>query len=68
MSQLVEEFGVDGIMEVDLQACTPYLVESKKIHRLAQSLNIPYLALETDYSQSDTGQLGTRIEAFLEMI
>lgn len=68
LSQLVEEFGVDGIMEVDLQACTPYLVESKKIHRLAQSLNIPYLALETDYSQSDTGQLGTRIEAFLEMI
>ena len=38
------------------------------IIKLADKLNIPYLAVETDYSQSDSGQLSTRIEAFLEML
>lgn len=68
LPKLVEEFKVDGIVEVDLQACTPYCVEAFQIKQLADSLNIPYLAVETDYSQSDSGQLSTRIEAFLEML
>jgi benzoyl-CoA reductase/2-hydroxyglutaryl-CoA dehydratase subunit BcrC/BadD/HgdB len=29
---------------------------------------LPVLHVETDYSESDTGQLKTRIEAFLEMM
>jgi len=29
---------------------------------------IPYMKLETDYSQSDAGQLETRIAAFIEML
>lgn len=29
---------------------------------------IPYIAVETDYSQADIGQLNTRITAFLEML
>ena len=66
--KLVEEFQVEGIVEVDLQACTPYCVEAFEIKQLADKLNIPYLAVETDYSQSDSGQLSTRIEAFLEML
>ena len=68
LPKLVEEFHVEGIVEVDLQACTPYCVESFEIKQLADRLNIPYLAVETDYSQSDSGQLSTRIEAFLEML
>ena len=66
--KLVEEYKVDGIVEVDLQACTPYCTETFKVKQLADSLNIPYLAVETDYSQSDSGQLSTRMEAFLEML
>jgi benzoyl-CoA reductase/2-hydroxyglutaryl-CoA dehydratase subunit BcrC/BadD/HgdB len=31
-------------------------------------LGVPYLSLETDYSQSDAGQLSTRLEAFLERL
>ena len=29
---------------------------------------IPYLHVETDYSQSDVGQLNTRIAALIEML
>ena len=66
--ELVKEFKIDGIVEVDLQACTPYCVESYQIRELADKLGVPYLAIETDYSQSDSGQLSTRIEAFMEML
>ena len=59
---------LDGIVEVDLQACTPYCVETFRVKQLADQLGIPYLAVETDYSQSDSGQLATRMEAFLEML
>ena len=30
--------------------------------------NIPYISVETDYSQADIGQLNTRIAAFIEML
>ena len=66
--ELVKEFKIDGIVEVDLQACTPYCVESYQIRELAEKLGVPYMAVETDYSQSDSGQLSTRIEAFMEML
>ena len=68
LTRLVEEFSVDGVVEVDLQACTPYCVESYSVKKLMEELGVPYLAVETDYSQSDSGQLSTRLEAFLEMI
>ena len=66
--ELVKEFKIDGIVEVDLQTCTPYCVESFQIRELADKLGVPYMAVETDYSQSDSGQLSTRIEAFMEML
>ena len=68
LPKLVEEFKIDGIVEVDLQTCTPYCVESYTIRQLAEQLGVPYMAVETDYSQSDSGQLSTRIEAFMEML
>ena len=68
LPKLVEEYKVDGIVEVDLQACTPYCVESFQIKQLCEQINIPYLAVETDYSTGDSGQLATRLEAFLEML
>ena len=55
-------------MEVALQTCTPYCVESFQTRELAEKLGVPYMSVETDYSQSDSGQLSTRIEAFMEML
>lgn len=68
LKKLIQEYNIDGVVEVDLQACTPYTVESHFIRREMDKLNVPYIALETDYSESDSGQLSTRIEAFLEML
>lgn len=68
LPQLAEEFKVDGILDIELQTCHPYTVERFEIKRLASRLGIPFLSLDTDYSQSDLGQLTTRIAAFIEML
>ncbi|MFH2092743.1 MAG: double-cubane-cluster-containing anaerobic reductase [Pseudomonadota bacterium] len=69
LSQMVKEFSVDGVVDLTWQACHTYNIESFSISRLVQdSFKLPFLHLETDYSESDTEQLRVRIEAFLEMI
>ncbi|MBQ3277419.1 MAG: 2-hydroxyacyl-CoA dehydratase [Oscillospiraceae bacterium] len=68
LRELVKEYKIDGVVEVCLQACTPYTVESFSVRRLMKQLGVPYLGLETDYSGLDLGQLSTRIEAFLEIL
>ena len=68
LRKLVPEYKVDGVVEIDLQACTAYAVESYTVRGLMEELDVPYMAIETDYSASDSGQLATRLEAFLEML
>lgn len=68
LRQLVKEYDVDGVVEVSLQTCTAYEIEAFSVRKLMEELGIPYLAVDTDYSAGDTGQLNTRIEAFLEML
>ena len=68
MDRLLEEYQVDGVVEMTLQACHTYNVESLAIRRHVNQKGIPYIAVETDYSQADIGQLNTRITAFLEML
>ena len=68
LHRLVPEYRVDGVVEIDLQACTAYAVESYTVRGLMEEWNVPYMAIETDYSASDSGQLTTRLEAFLEML
>ena len=65
---LTSEFAVDGIVEIVLQGCHTYSIERRVVQETAQSLGIPYLSVETDYSQMDSGQLATRLTAFIEML
>ncbi|NMA52026.1 MAG: 2-hydroxyacyl-CoA dehydratase, partial [Peptococcaceae bacterium] len=66
--QLAKEYKADGVIHCSLAFCDPYLVESNRVEKVLKENNIPLLRLETDYSQEDSGQLKTRIEAFLEML
>ena len=68
LPQLIKDFKADCIVDITLQACITYNIESSLIRKLASNLGIPFLTLETDYSAADTGQLETRLEAFLEML
>lgn len=66
--ELIEEYKIDGVVEIILQACHTYNVESKLIKDISNNMGVPYIRIETDYSTSDVGQLRTRLAAFIEMI
>ncbi len=65
---LLEEYKIDAVVEVILQACHTYNVESHQIKQFVTDKGYPYMAIETDYSTSDIGQLNTRCAAFIEML
>jgi len=66
--RLAEEHAADGILHYALQFCAPYQIEATSVERAAEKARLPVLRVDTDYSMEDVGQLGTRIEAFLEML
>ena len=68
LGRLLEEYKVDGVVEMTLQACHTYNIEAKSIEKFVKGKGSPYIHVETDYSQQDVGQLDTRIAAFMEMI
>jgi len=69
LGEMIEGFLVDGVVDLTWQACHTYNVESYSIGQFVEGkFHLPFLHLETDYSESDTEQLRVRIEAFLEMV
>lgn len=65
---MINKYKVDGVIEVVLQACHTFNVESEQVRRMCKEEGVPYMKLETDYSPTDSGQIETRIEAFIEML
>ena len=68
LEYLAKKFNADAVIEMNLQACHTYAIESLQVKRLCEKLDLPFLSIETDYSKSDVGQLSTRIGAFIEML
>ncbi|WP_088225102.1 double-cubane-cluster-containing anaerobic reductase [Desulfosporosinus sp. FKB] len=69
VQRLIEEFKVDGVVDLTWQACHTYNIESYSLKKyLQERKTVPFLQIETDYSESDIEQLKVRIEAFLEII
>ena len=69
VAQMIDEFNVDGVIEIVLQSCHTYDVEAYYIKKMVTGeKGKAYLNIETDYSQSDKGQINTRLAAFLETI
>jgi benzoyl-CoA reductase/2-hydroxyglutaryl-CoA dehydratase subunit BcrC/BadD/HgdB len=68
IQQLVNEYKVQGIVQNVLQYCHCYNIESKMVENTLKELGIPSIKIETDYSQEDSGQIRTRIEAFSELL
>lgn len=68
LAGLIEDFKVDKVVDLTWQACHTYNIESHTVEKfIRERFNLPTLHLETDYSESDSEQLRTRIEAFLEI-
>lgn len=68
IKEYIKDYNVDGVVDVTLTACHTYAIETEKVRRAVESCGKSYLAIETNYSNSDAGQLKTRLEAFVEML
>ncbi|MFC1871372.1 double-cubane-cluster-containing anaerobic reductase [Chloroflexota bacterium] len=66
--RLAREYRVDGVVHYNLQFCNTYATEAVRVEQTLDKAGIPLLRIETDYSDEDTGQLRTRVDAFLEVI
>jgi len=66
--RLAREYKVDGVVYNILQFCQPYGIEYYRVEKALQKEGIPVIKIETDFSEEDTGQLKTRLEAFMEMV
>ena len=69
LGRMIGEYRADGVVEMTLTACLTYNVETRAIRRFCvEEKKVPFISVETDYSQADIEQLNTRITAFLEML
>lgn len=69
LDKMIKRFKPDVIVDVVLHACHSYNIESHKIkEHVMEKYKMPFLKIETDYSQSDLGQIRTRVEALFELL
>jgi benzoyl-CoA reductase/2-hydroxyglutaryl-CoA dehydratase subunit BcrC/BadD/HgdB len=66
--EMARDYRADGVVYYSLQGCHTYNIETYRVRQALKKAGIPMLAIETDYSASDVGQIGLRADAFLEMI
>ncbi|NLO20603.1 MAG: 2-hydroxyacyl-CoA dehydratase [Syntrophomonadaceae bacterium] len=64
----VKEYQADGVIDYTLQFCGLYSTESYLLRKAMKKEGLPFLHIETDYSEQDSEQLRTRIEAFIEIL
>ena len=69
LGEVCREYHIDGVVDIVWQGCHTYNVESRLVQDyIKEQINIPFLHIETDYSQGDVEQIKTRVQAFLEMM
>lgn len=69
LETMIRDYQIDGVIEIILHCCHTYAIESQLVKEfVTEQRRLPFLSLTTDYSTSDSGQIATRIGAFLEMI
>lgn len=66
LGELVADYHPDCIIDLVWQGCLTYDVESYFVRQLAESMQLPYLKIVTDYSPSDSARIRLRVEALLE--
>lgn len=69
LGRIIDEFQVDGVIEMILQGCHSDSIESISVrHFIDEEKHIPYMDVVTDFSRADIAQLTVRISAFIEML
>jgi benzoyl-CoA reductase/2-hydroxyglutaryl-CoA dehydratase subunit BcrC/BadD/HgdB len=68
LQTLITDYKITGVIYHVIRGCHLYAMEYMRLKRVLEKENIPMYYLDTEYSREDSGQIKTRIEAFLEML
>ena len=68
VQDMVSLFNVDGVVFQHIRYCDLWGGQISEFARTLKELGVPMLSLEREYQLGATGQLRTRVQAFLEMI
>jgi benzoyl-CoA reductase subunit C len=66
--ELTRDFRVDGVISEILRYCVPYAHDLPLLSDRLKDKGIPTLALDLEYGTSGSGQIRTRVQAFIEML
>jgi len=65
---LAKDYRVDGVISQIIRYCVPYAHDVPLITARLKEIGVPTLALDVEYGTSGSGQIRTRVQAFLEML
>ena len=68
VKQMVQDFRVDGVIYERMRYCDLWGGQILHLRRELKEAQIPLLEIEREYLFGSTGQLKTRVQAFLEML
>ena len=66
--ELARDFKVDGVISQIIRYCVSYAHDLPLLTDRLKAQGIPTLALDVEYGTSGSGQIQTRVQAFLEML
>lgn len=66
--ELARDFKVEGVVSQIIRYCVPYAHDLPLLIDRLKAAGLPTLALDVEYGTSGSGQIQTRVQAFLEML
>jgi benzoyl-CoA reductase/2-hydroxyglutaryl-CoA dehydratase subunit BcrC/BadD/HgdB len=66
--KLIQDYRVEGIISENIRYCVQNAHDLPLLREKVRSLGVPVLGLEIEYGSSGSGQVQTRVQAFLEML
>jgi benzoyl-CoA reductase/2-hydroxyglutaryl-CoA dehydratase subunit BcrC/BadD/HgdB len=68
LKQIIDDWGVDGVICARLKFCDHWGGQRKLLAEELRRERVPVLDLEREYNTAGSGQIATRVQAFLEML
>jgi benzoyl-CoA reductase subunit C len=68
VANLIKAFRVDGVIILKTKFCDLYEFDNLMFQKRLEKLGLPVLELEREYHDSGSGQMLTRVQAFIEML
>lgn len=68
VTELAREYRVDGVISQVIRHCAPHAWDLPFLRERLEQMGIPVLELDKEYGVGGTGQVRTRVQAFLEIL